>query len=94
MFAQCGCWASDVAVQPNGKIVAVGRRVRYGDAQDDELFAVARYLPDGRLDPTFSRDGQASLDFGFGDDAAQAVAIYPDGKILAAGGGHKEPLPH
>jgi uncharacterized delta-60 repeat protein len=87
MFAQCGCWAYDVAVQPNGRIVAVGRRFRYGDAQDDGLFAVARYLPDGRLDPTFSRDGRASLDFGFGDDAAQAMALYPDGKILVAGAG-------
>jgi uncharacterized delta-60 repeat protein len=49
MFAQCGCLAHDVAVQPNGRIVAVGRRFRYGDAQDDGLFAVARYLPNGRL---------------------------------------------
>jgi uncharacterized delta-60 repeat protein len=50
MFEQCGCAAYDVAVQPDGKLVAAGRRFRYGDAQDDQLFAVARYLPDGRLD--------------------------------------------
>jgi uncharacterized delta-60 repeat protein len=87
MFDQCGCRAYDVALQPDGKIVAVGWRFRYGDAQDDDLFAVARYLPDGRLDRTFSRDGRASLDFGFGDDIAHAVAVQPDGKILVAGGG-------
>jgi uncharacterized delta-60 repeat protein len=87
MFAQCGCWAHDVAVQPNGRIVVVGQRFQYGDAQDDRLFAVARYLPDGRLDPAFSRDGRVSVDFGFGDDAAYAVALGPGSRILAAGAG-------
>ena len=87
MFAQCGCRANDVAVQPDGRIVAAGWRFRYGDAQDDSLFGVARYLPDGKLDPSFSRDGLASIDFGFGDDIAQAIAVQPDGKIVVAGQG-------
>ena len=87
MFSQCGCRAYDVAIQPNGKIAAVGWRFRYGDNQDDDLFAVARYLPDGRLDQTFSGDGRASLDFGWGDDVAEAVAVQPDGKIVVAGYG-------
>ena len=87
MFALCGCRAYDVAVQPDGKIVLAGMRFRGGDAQDDQLFAVARYLPDGRLDRTFSSDGLASVDFGFGDDDAFAVGIQPDGRILVAGEG-------
>ncbi len=88
MFARYGASrAYDVAVQPNGKIVAVGMRFRGDDAQDDELFAVARYLPDGRLDRSFSRDGLASVDFGFGDADAAAVALQPNGKILVAGNG-------
>lgn len=88
MFARYGASrAYDVAVQPNGKIVAVGMRFRGDDAQDDELFAVARYLPDGRLDRTFSRDGLASVDFGFGDADAAAVALQRNGKILVAGNG-------
>jgi uncharacterized delta-60 repeat protein len=87
MFDQCGCRAYDVAIQPDGKIVAVGWRFRYGDAQDDDLFAVARYLPDGGLDKSFSRDGRASVDFGFGDDFARAVAVQADGRILVAGAG-------
>lgn len=87
MFAQCGCRAYDVAVQPDGRIVVVGWRFRYGDAQDDDLFAVARYLPNGVLDRSFSRDGRASIDLGYGDDVARAVAIQPDGKILVAGHG-------
>jgi uncharacterized delta-60 repeat protein len=89
MFSECGCAIYDVALQPNGKIVAVGWRFRYGDNQDDDLFAVARYLPDGTLDRTFSRDGRASLDFGWGDDVANAVAIQPDGKIVVAGRGSR-----
>jgi uncharacterized delta-60 repeat protein len=87
MFAQCGCRAYDVAVQADGRIVLAGMRFRGGDAQDDQLFAVARYLSDGRLDRTFSRDGLASVDFGFGDDDAFAVAIQPDARILVAGEG-------
>ena len=88
MFARYGASrAYDVAVQPNGKIVAVGMRFRGDDAQNDELFAVARYLRDGRLDRSFSRDGLASVDFGFGDADAAAVALQPNGKILVAGNG-------
>ncbi len=88
MFSRYGASrAYDVAVQPDGRIVAVGMRFRGNDAQNDELFAVARYLPDGRLDRSFSRDGLASVDFDFGDDDASAVALQPGGKILVAGRG-------
>ena len=82
---RCGCDLLDLAVQRNGRIVAVGWRLRGGDAQDDMLLAVARFLPDGRLDRSFSRDGRISLDFGYGDDYASAVAVQPDGRIVVGG---------
>jgi uncharacterized delta-60 repeat protein len=39
----------------------------------------------GDLDPTFSRNGKVLFDFAGGDDGASAVAVQPDGKIVAAG---------
>jgi uncharacterized delta-60 repeat protein len=89
-FAQCGCAAYDVAVSERGKIVAAGYRFKYGDHMDDGLFAAARYLPDGDLDEGFSADGKVSVDFGFGDDIAEAVAVLPRGKVLLAGSGTKD----
>lgn len=83
--SRCGCELHDLAVQPNGRIVAVGWRFRGGDAQDDMLLAVARFLPDGRLDSSFSGDGRFSRDFGYGDDLGAAVAVQPDGRIVVGG---------
>jgi uncharacterized delta-60 repeat protein len=83
--SRCGCDLHDIAVQRDGRIVAVGWRFRGGDAQDDMLLAVARFLPDGRLDPTFSGDGRFSRDFGYGDDLGAAVAVQGNGRIVVGG---------
>jgi len=39
----------------------------------------------GDLDPTFGTGGKVTTDFGGGTDQAFAVALQPDGKIVAAG---------
>jgi uncharacterized delta-60 repeat protein len=83
--SRCGCDLHDIAVQRDGRIVAVGWRFRGGDAQDDMLLAVARFLPDGRLDPTFSGDGRFSRDFGYGDDLGATVAVQGNGRIVVGG---------
>jgi uncharacterized delta-60 repeat protein len=79
---------SDMAVQPDGKIVAAGRmnpRLIILDAQDFN-FLLARYNPDGSLDTSFGAGGLVSTDFnGNGDDFAHAVVLQPDGKIVVAG---------
>jgi Domain of unknown function (DUF5122) beta-propeller len=41
-------------------------------------------MSDGTLDPTFEGDGRVVTDFG-GEDAAEAIAIDPSGKIVAGG---------
>ncbi len=74
--------AHGVVVQLDGKIVAAGV-ANTSRAQD---FALARYNPDGGLDTTFGTGGKVTTDFAGGDDAAFAVALQPDGKIVAAGG--------
>lgn len=64
------------AIQPDGKIVVAG--VRMGDV------VLLRYSPAGALDATFGTGGVATFDGG-GDDAAYAVTLQPDGKILVTG---------
>lgn len=72
--------ALDLAIQPDGKIVAVGQTENR--SQD---FALARYNPDGSLDSTFGSGGKVVTDFSGSFDGAQAVALQTDGKIIAAG---------
>jgi uncharacterized delta-60 repeat protein len=72
--------ANDVLIQPNGSIVAVG----YTDAHGTEDFALARYYPNGTLDPSFSGDGIQTTGLGH-DDFAHAAALQADGKIIAVG---------
>jgi uncharacterized delta-60 repeat protein len=68
-----------VAIQADGKIVVAGST----DSNDGD-FAVARFNPDGTLDPSFSGDGEQSTNLG-GRDYGHAVAIQGDGKIVVAG---------
>jgi len=55
----------------------------------DGDFALARYTSSGVLDPSFSRDGRVTTDFGSSEnDGAYDVAVQSsDGRIVAAGRG-------
>ena len=76
--ALASSFANAVAIQADGKIVAAGSLG--GDLH------VARYNTNGILDTTFGGDGIVATDFGgSGTDAAFAVAIQSDGKIVVAG---------
>ena len=76
-FSMVNDGASAVAVQSDGKIVAVGNA-----GQVD--FAVARYNTDGSLDTSFDGDGKIVTQIG-SSSGAFSVAIQMDGKIVAAG---------
>jgi uncharacterized delta-60 repeat protein len=77
-----GDQANAVAVQSDGRIVVAGFAT---DNVIDGDFALARYNPDGTLDPAFGSDGIVTTDLGTHDDAARALVLQPDGRIVAAG---------
>jgi uncharacterized delta-60 repeat protein len=83
-----GSYAFDVALQPDGKIIAAGTVfVDFDPGESNNTdFALARYNSNGTPDATFGGgDGQVSTDFvGFEDDAF-SVLIQSDGKIIAVG---------
>jgi uncharacterized delta-60 repeat protein len=66
-----------VAVQKNGDIIAAG----FFGTKD---FALARYLPTGKLDKTFGSNGIETVAFS-GAAQINAIAIQSDGKIDVAG---------
>jgi uncharacterized delta-60 repeat protein len=77
--------ANGVAIQPDGKIIAVGET--YGNA-DGDGWLVARFDTAGNLDPTFGIGGTtlAWPSGGLGWDQAIRATVQPDGGIVVAGG--------
>ena len=73
--------AAAVSMQSNGRIVVAGRV--HGPGGSDDL-AVVRYLPDGRLDFSFSGNGKALFDPYGGNDGARDVLVRA-GKVLLVG---------
>jgi uncharacterized delta-60 repeat protein len=65
----------DVAVEPDGTIVAAGQ-------SDQDGLLVARITPAGRLDHSFSGDGKVG---NTSVDTGDAVAVAPDGRIVVVG---------
>jgi uncharacterized delta-60 repeat protein len=72
--------ANAVLLQPDGKIVVAGV-TRHGGSGD---FALVRLLPNGTPDIGFGAAGRVTTDLG-GDDAATALVLQADGKLVAAG---------
>jgi uncharacterized delta-60 repeat protein len=80
-FAGSADGAAEIAVQPDGKIVAAGSAYINGISD----FALARYNSNGTLDATFGISGIVTTDFAGSYDGASSVALQPDGKIVVAG---------
>jgi uncharacterized delta-60 repeat protein len=72
--------AGRTARQSDGRIVAVG----YTSNGNNDDIALARYLPDGQLDPTFGNNGRVTLDLGSFENG-NGIAIQSDGKIVISG---------
>lgn len=72
-----------IAVQPDGKIVAAGFAGIVGGGR---AFALARFNPDGSLDPGFGGDGKVVTDLAFNNwEEIEDMALMPDGRIVATG---------
>jgi uncharacterized delta-60 repeat protein len=72
--------AFGVALQSDGKIVAVG-----STANSEHRFAVVRFMNDGVLDTSFDGDGIVITDFPGNLAIANAVKIQADGRIVVGG---------
>lgn len=77
-----------IALQRDGKIIVVGE----ASSANGELseFAIARFNPDGSPDTGFGNGGQIVTNFvgvqlGGVSNVANAVLLYPDGRILVGG---------
>jgi len=77
--------AEDVAIQPDGKLVLLGWQFP-PNRNTSTRFSLVRFLPDGRIDRSFSRDGFALIGLRAGQ-FPKALALQRDGKILVAGNG-------
>jgi uncharacterized delta-60 repeat protein len=71
-----------VALQADDKILAVGTS---SGLIGGYSFAVARYTPDGSLDPSFNGSGWVTPRFDIGSEAASSLLVQPDGKVVVAG---------
>jgi uncharacterized delta-60 repeat protein len=71
-------WLSRIALQPDGKIVAIG------DTHPSHKGALARYNPDGTLDATFGNGGKV-ITVANVRESATGLLILPEGKIMISG---------
>jgi uncharacterized delta-60 repeat protein len=74
--------ANALVVQDDGRLVAAGWS-RAGSRPSD--FALVRYDRDGRLDTSFGGDGKVTTPIRGGADAAEALVLQEDGRLVAAG---------
>ena len=73
--------ARGIAIQSDGRILLGG----LSDSGGTDQFALARYESSGALDAAFGTGGSVLTPIGGLADAAQAITLQPDGRILLAG---------
>ena len=90
-FGVAGSGFNQVAIQPDGKIVAMGNggtrlaQSGYGRNFYDNNMVLVRYDSNGMIDGRFAHQGIAEFDYDHWDDYAQSMALQADGKILVIG---------
>ncbi len=77
--------AGAVAIDAQDRIVVAGVSDTGSNSNPNNDFALARFNPNGSLDTSFNGSGKVITSFGTGSDAASAVAIDAQGRIVVAG---------
>jgi uncharacterized delta-60 repeat protein len=75
-------YASDICLQPDGRILVFGDYGPQSSLERDLL--IARYLPDGSVDASFGNGGYFVTATGDTYRAIAKGAVLPDGRIMAA----------
>lgn len=85
--APAGSWAVlDSVLQPDGKILTVGRANGSGPGLNVSNIVIARMNPNGSLDTNFGSNGVVRTSFpNTQHHSANAVALTAEGKIIVAG---------
>lgn len=76
-----GNGANAAVLEPDGRILTAGSAQGTGG----EDFALVRFNANGTLDPTFGTGGKVITSLTTNYDRSTAVALLPDGRIVAAG---------
>jgi uncharacterized delta-60 repeat protein len=78
--------ATDLAIQPDGKIVVVGYETfTYSDNSQLEEWNILRLNVDGSLDTTFGTGGMVTTSSGPPPTRPQSVVLRADGRIVVGG---------
>jgi uncharacterized delta-60 repeat protein len=77
--------ARAIALQPDGKIVAVGTTTAGTGSTQTSKIAVVRLLPNGQRDPAFGTNGVEVVGIAGAKLAGNAVALQSNGDILVGG---------
>jgi len=78
-------YVTALSIQPDGRIVVAGVVGKVGGGQWPWRFGLARYNSDGSLDSSFGIGGKVTTAFSDYQDAASALTIQSDGKIVVSG---------
>jgi uncharacterized delta-60 repeat protein len=85
-FIGFGDAAKGIAIQADGRIIAVGYSSDGNPYGND--FGLVRYNTDGSFDASFGVGGKIRTDYYNDRDEANTIAIQPDGKIIVGGTAH------
>jgi len=86
-ISSTNCYA--LAIQEDGKIIAVGDTSFYGNPHGSNIFLV-RYKANGEIDSSFGKKGKAYTNIERYDRPTR-IAIRPDGKIIVSGKALNDP---